>query len=139
VRTAMTVAAAVLLGSCSRGVRKDATPPLAPDSVEAAVSEAAREDPQAGPALTSAEQIEHALARTTFGARPSDRQRVARIGVAVFIEEQLHPERIDDARALAELARFPVLSRSTAELAQQVAEARERRKAEVAGETMPEP
>jgi uncharacterized protein (DUF1800 family) len=130
------VATAVCLlaaAACSREVRKDATPPLGPDAVASAVREAARADPGAGPELSAAEQIEHALARTTFGPRQGDRERIARIGIAAFLEEQLHPERIDDARVDAELNRFTVLSRSTGDLAQELTQARERRKAEAAG------
>jgi uncharacterized protein (DUF1800 family) len=67
--------------------------------------------------------MDHALSRVTFGARVTDRERVARIGVAAFIEEQLHPERIDDRRLEQELARLPLLRRSPAELAEQLAAA----------------
>src|SRR6478609_2226149 len=38
----------------------------------------------------------HVLNRITFGARPSDVDRVRRIGVAAFVDGQLHPERIAD-------------------------------------------
>jgi len=129
------VATAVCLlaaAACSREVRKDATPPLGPDAVASAVREAARADPGAGPELSAAEQIEHALARTTFGPRQGDRERIARIGIAAFLEEQLHPERIDDARVDAELNRFTVLSRSTGDLAQELTQARDRFAAGVA-------
>jgi uncharacterized protein (DUF1800 family) len=89
--------------------------------------------------LSAAEQIDHALARVTFGPRPGDRERVGRIGIAAFLEEQLHPERIDDGRVEAELKRFAVLSRSAGDLAQELLAARERRKAELAGEAIEEP
>jgi len=120
-------------------VRKDATPPLRPDAVASAVREAAREDPGGGPELDATEQMEHALARTTFGPRPGDRERIARIGIAAFLDEQLHPERIEDARVEAELKRFPALSRASGDLAQQLAQAQQRRKALAAGEATEEP
>jgi len=47
----------VAAAACSREVRKDATPPIAPDAVASAVREAAREDPAAGLELSPAEQI----------------------------------------------------------------------------------
>lgn len=40
--------------------------------------------------------VSHVINRLTFGARPGDYRRVATIGVAAFIEEQLAPARIDD-------------------------------------------
>ena len=43
-------------------------------------------------------QIVHVLNRITFGPRPGNIDRVRAIGVEAFIEEQLHPERIDDTR-----------------------------------------
>ena len=48
------------------------------------------------------QRAEHALNRLAFGARPGDVERVMRIGVDRWIEQQLHPERIDD-RAFAEI------------------------------------
>ena len=47
-------------------------------------------------------RAEHALNRLAFGARPGDVERVMRIGVDRWIEQQLHPERIDD-RTFAEI------------------------------------
>jgi uncharacterized protein (DUF1800 family) len=41
--------------------------------------------------------IEHALNRLAYGPRPGDVERVERIGLAAWIEQQLHPERIDDS------------------------------------------
>jgi len=102
-KSILAVAFCLAAAACTREVRKDATPAI-------------RLDAMAGSGLTPAEQIDHALARVTFGPRPADRERIARIGVAAFLEEQLHPERIDDARLEAELERFAVLSRSTADL-----------------------
>jgi uncharacterized protein (DUF1800 family) len=115
----MCIAAAV--GACARGTRGDVTPPLAAGVADAAARRAAELDPEGGPPLSPQEQMEHALSRVTFGARLTDRERVARVGVAAFIEEQLHPERIDDARLDEGLARIPLLRRSPAELVQQLA------------------
>lgn len=43
------------------------------------------------------DRVAHALNRLTFGARPGNYARVAATGVEAFIEDQLAPERIDDA------------------------------------------
>lgn len=59
----------------------------------------------------------HALQRLTFGARPGDLERVRALGVGGFIDEQLHPEAIDDSeveRAVA--AAFPTLGLEPADL-----------------------
>ena len=52
------------------------------------------------------QRTEHALSRLTFGARPGDVERVIRIGVDRWIDEQLHPERIDDRAVAARVARY---------------------------------
>ena len=60
------------------------------------------------PALPSDDAaITHALARLTFGARPGDVERVRAIGLATWIDRQLHPERIDDAAAERRLPAAP--------------------------------
>jgi uncharacterized protein (DUF1800 family) len=42
------------------------------------------------------DEAAHVLNRLTFGARPGDYARVAAMGVPRFLEEQLHPETIED-------------------------------------------
>src|SRR6185503_4392048 len=39
----------------------------------------------------------HVLNRIGYGARPGDLERVQKMGLAAYIEEQLHPERIDNS------------------------------------------
>lgn len=56
--------------------------------------------------LQGTERIVHVLNRLGYGPAPGDIERVRAMGVDAYIEEQLHPERIADARtdeALAEL------------------------------------
>jgi len=48
--------------------------------------------------------IIHVLNRVTFGARAADLDRVRASGIAAYIDEQLHPERIDDAALAPRLA-----------------------------------
>ena len=67
-------------------------------------------------ALTPREQTLHVLNRLGFGPRPSDVERVARMGVPAYIELQLHPERIADGRVEARIAALPTLGMSNAEL-----------------------
>jgi uncharacterized protein (DUF1800 family) len=57
------------------------------------------------------------LRRLTFGPRLAERQRVAEIGLAAWIEEQLAPEAIDDGPADWRLRRFETLTMSADDLA----------------------
>src|SRR5689334_7099786 len=62
------------------------------------------------------EEILHVLNRMTFGPRPGDVERVAGMGVEKFMEEQLHPERINDSAAEERLLSFKTLQMSNADL-----------------------
>ena len=46
---------------------------------------------------TADQQVVHLLNRLAFGPRPGDVERVRAIGVDAWIEQQLHPERVDDS------------------------------------------
>src|SRR5438552_1089436 len=52
--------------------------------------------------LSQDQQIVHALNRLTFGPRPGDVEEVRRLGVAKWIELQLHPDQIAENPALDE-------------------------------------
>ncbi len=107
---------ALLLG-CSHAAVRERTPPVATNEPRAAAQQAAS---PGAPALTGAEMIEHALSRTSFGARPEDRELVVRIGIAAFLEQQLHPEDVDDATVEQRLGRFEALQTDPRELLQRV-------------------
>jgi uncharacterized protein (DUF1800 family) len=61
-------------------------------------------------------RIVHALNRFTFGARPSDVERVRAEGLDKWFDEQLHPEKIDDGAIESRLAPFRTLKMSTKEM-----------------------
>jgi uncharacterized protein (DUF1800 family) len=61
--------------------------------------------------------IVHVLNRLGFGAAPGDVERVRADGLTHYIDSQLQPARIDDSAAVARLAAFATLSKSTAEMA----------------------
>ncbi|MBA3656640.1 MAG: DUF1800 domain-containing protein [Gemmatimonadaceae bacterium] len=46
---------------------------------------------------TADQQVLHVLNRAAFGPRPGDAQKLRAMGVDAWIEQQLHPERIDDS------------------------------------------
>jgi len=52
----------------------------------------------------------HLLNRISFGPRPGDLERVQKMGLAAYIEEQLHPEKIDNAALDTRLSGFTTLA-----------------------------
>jgi uncharacterized protein (DUF1800 family) len=89
--------------------------------------------------------IVHALNRLGYGAAPGDLERVRKIGLATYIDQQLHPERISNDSIETRLAGFDTLRKSTRELAQdyflpaQMLRRREQQRQTRAAETPAEP
>ncbi len=82
----------------------------------------------AGQGLSARDSAVHALNRLAYGPRPGDVDRVAQGGVMRWIDQQLAPERIDDARLAERERRFDLLSYSRDDLARLYLDAqRERR------------
>ena len=76
---------------------------------------AARKLKSADP-LNEQKRALHALDRLTFGPRPGDVQSVAAMGVDKWIEQQLHPEKIDDSAMQARLASYRTLQMNSREM-----------------------
>ena len=74
----------------------------------------------ASPAKPDDRTIVHVLNRLGFGPAPGDVERVRAIGLAAYIDQQLHPERIDDCGMTTRLAAFETLTKSTREMARGV-------------------
>jgi uncharacterized protein (DUF1800 family) len=66
--------------------------------------------------LTEQQAILHALDQLGYGLRPGDVQRVEQMGLAKWIDQQLHPESIDDSAVDARLQEFPTLAMSSGTL-----------------------
>ncbi len=66
--------------------------------------------------LSEEEAVLHALNRLAYGPRPGDVERVKKLGLEKWIEQQLHPESINDAAMQARLGRYPTLAMSSEEL-----------------------
>src|SRR6476646_2708724 len=63
-------------------------------------------------ALTPQQQAVHVLNRVAFGPKPGDIERVSKMGVQNYLDEQLHPERIAyPAELTARLAALPTVNR----------------------------
>src|SRR6266540_4012735 len=91
------------LSACQRGSAPAAESLAAPQTWD---------DPQPG----AHADIVHLLNRITYGPRPGEVKRVAAIGWDTFLEQQLHPDQIDDAALDERLRQFPTLTMSSAEL-----------------------
>lgn len=63
----------------------------------------------------------HLLSRATFGVRPSDVTRAQAMGASKWLDEQLHPDRIDDGAVTAKLNPLETLHMSIPELAEKYA------------------
>ncbi|MDM7923636.1 MAG: DUF1800 family protein, partial [Pyrinomonadaceae bacterium] len=66
--------------------------------------------------LSEDQKILHVLNRLGFGARPGDIERVKKIGVRKYIQQQLSPSSIDDSVAETKVDRLEIFKMSTAEV-----------------------
>ena len=66
--------------------------------------------------LTEDEAVLHAMNRLAYGPRPGDVEQVRQMGLEKWIEQQLHPETINDADLDQRLQRYPSLAMSSKRL-----------------------
>ena len=66
--------------------------------------------------LTEDEAIVHAMNRLAYGPRPGDVERIRQMGLEKWVEQQLHPEAIDDQELNQRLQRYPTLTMSSRQL-----------------------
>ncbi|HXQ24872.1 MAG TPA: DUF1800 domain-containing protein [Candidatus Acidoferrales bacterium] len=60
--------------------------------------------------LTEDQAIVHALNRLAYGPRPGDVDRVRQLGLEKWIDQQLHPDSIDDSALDTRLQKYPTLA-----------------------------
>jgi uncharacterized protein (DUF1800 family) len=119
--TKLTGIAAVLLSIAPIGMSAQSSRARTTQTKPAVVRSDVRE-------LPADQQIIHALSRLTFGAKPGDVQRVRAIGLDNWIDQQLHPDKIDDSAIQAFVSKYSVLHQDQNALLQQYAQQqRERR------------
>jgi len=70
------------------------------------------------PKMAEQKRTVHALNRLTFGPQRGDVDRVMALGVDRWIQQQLHPEKIDDSALELRLTLYPTLGMSSHELAE---------------------
>ncbi|HET9528822.1 MAG TPA: DUF1800 domain-containing protein [Blastocatellia bacterium] len=66
--------------------------------------------------LSEDQRIIHVLNRLGYGPRPGDVERVRRMGLGKYIDQQLRPESIDDAALQARLSKLASLKMTVAEI-----------------------
>jgi uncharacterized protein (DUF1800 family) len=66
--------------------------------------------------LTEDQAILHALNRLAYGPRPGDVERIRQMGLEKWIDQQLHPESIDDSTLDKRLENYPTLNMSSMKL-----------------------
>jgi uncharacterized protein (DUF1800 family) len=92
------------------------------------VGQVAAQRENAVPAKPDVKTITHMLNRIGFGARPGDVERVKLLGLATYIDQQLHPERVPNDALDARLTEFPTLAMDSRDLGQTIAAADEMRR-----------
>ena len=70
--------------------------------------------------LTEDQAILHALNRLAYGPRPGDVERIRQMGLEKWIDQQLHPDSIDDSALDKRLEKYPTLKMSARELLDRV-------------------
>src|ERR1700748_329352 len=77
-----------------------------------------RSDDAVPPQATEHDEIVHVLNRITFGPRPGDVEKVEKMGLSNYIQQQLHPETIDDSAVEQQVSQFELWQMSSQELSQ---------------------
>jgi uncharacterized protein (DUF1800 family) len=75
--------------------------------------------PGAVPQAADTATVAHVLNRLGYGPAPGDIERVQQMTLSAYLEQQLHPERIQNAALQARLADFPTIGLTTSELARE--------------------
>ncbi len=75
-----------------------------------------RESVKTRDGLSTDQKVIHVLNRLAFGPRAGDVERVKKLGVKQYIEQQLNPESIPDANVQAALKQLEITNMTTAEI-----------------------
>jgi len=105
IRARVPMAAALLLGLAVAGVTLYASSNKKKDKTDSSAT-----------GMAESKRALHALQRLTFGPRPGEAERVAAMGVEQWMDQQLHPDRIDDGNLEARLAPLRTLRMDTKEI-----------------------
>jgi uncharacterized protein (DUF1800 family) len=84
-------------------------------AISAQVALGKKKDKPAAAQMDQRKQAVHVLNRLTFGPRPGELDQVMAIGVDKWIDQQLHPDKIDDSALESRLSPFRTLRMDTRE------------------------
>jgi len=113
------LAAQLAIAAPDSGADKPAAPPSTASSSSASSSSASEAKFKGHlpiTELTEDQAILHALNRLGYGPRPDDVARVRAMGLEKWIDQQLHPETIDDSALDQRLEKYPTLKQSSSKL-----------------------
>lgn len=82
------------------------------------ITTASRRHPVSSSLLSKEQKILHLLNRAGYGPRPGDVERVRKIGIEQYLDEQLHPENIADDLIASPILMLGTLQLSTPEIIQ---------------------
>jgi uncharacterized protein (DUF1800 family) len=85
-------------------------------SMVSGIASAFADSKTSGKKLSEDQKIIHTLNRLGYGPRPGDVEKVKKVGLEKYIDQQLHPERIDDKAIEAKLKGLTSLQMDVAEL-----------------------
>jgi uncharacterized protein (DUF1800 family) len=85
-------------------------------AISAQVALGKKKDKPAAAQMDQRKQAVHALNRLTFGPRPGELDQVMAIGVDKWIDQQLHPDKIDDSAFESRLSPYRTLRMDTREM-----------------------
>jgi uncharacterized protein (DUF1800 family) len=105
IRPRVELAAALVIGLAVAGITLSASGSKKKDKINSPAN-----------GMAESKRALHALQRLTFGPRPGEAERVAAMGVDQWIDQQLHPDRIDDSNLEARLAPLRTLRMDTKEI-----------------------
>jgi len=102
--------AVALLAAFSLFAENNKTKPIAPDAALAGLPITD---------LTAGQAIQHTLDRLGYGPTPGEIESVQKMGLAKWIDQQLHPDSINESALEARLQKYPTLEMSSAKLLEQ--------------------
>src|SRR5262245_48502584 len=113
--SALVLALGLLSSSCST-TPVPASPARAGTPVVQSESHNGSGTPEVLSGLTADQRILHVLNRLGYGPRPGDLERVKRMGLNAYVEQQLNPRQISDTAADQALVSYRTIAMSTPDL-----------------------
>src|SRR5262245_62489677 len=104
--SALALALGLAASSCSTGPQLDSPARSSTPVMVRSQSDGASRTAEPSPSLTADQQILHVLNRLGYGPRPGDLERVRRMGLQVYVGQQLNPRHVADTATDQALASY---------------------------------